>query len=305
MSAFQKLVGRLQEILGDAVKTDFSMAPLTTYRIGGPARIFAAPKTEAVVGEVLQVVNDFAEPIFVLGRGSNVLVSDRGWDGVVLYLGENLAGWTFRDRQADVFAGSLLTPFIRETVDRGLGGMELMAGIPGGIGGALRMNAGAFGQEIGQTARWVRGFRLDGTPFSMDCDKIRFGYRCAAGLVDMVITGALFEFQPEEPNTLQRRLEDTLAMRKDRQPLDRPSCGSVFKRPPGYFAGALIEEAGLKGERIGGAQISSKHGGFILNMGHATAMDVFRLIQRIEARVMDRFGVRLEREVQFVGPFEE
>jgi UDP-N-acetylmuramate dehydrogenase len=305
MFEFEKLIDRLQSVPGNTVTTDYPLAPLTSYRIGGPARIFVAPETEAAVGAALEVVNDFAAPIFVLGRGSNVLVSDQGWDGVLLYLGENLSGWMFRDGRADVLAGSRLSPLIREAVGRGLGGMELMAGIPGGVGGALRMNAGAFGQEIEQTTERVRGFRHDGTPVSRDRGAIQFGYRHATGLEDMVITGAVFGFQPGDAATLQKRLEDTLSLRKDRQPLDQPSCGSVFKRPPGYFAGALIEEAGLKGERVGGAMISPKHCGFILNTGNATATDVLRLIRMIEERVMDRFGVRLEREVQLVGPFEE
>ena len=183
--------------------------------------------------------------------------------------------------------------------------MELLAGIPGGVGGALRMNAGAFGQEIEAVTESVRGFRYDGTPFEANRDKINFSYRRVPALDEVAITAARFRFEAATASVLEQRVEDILKLRTKKQPLRHPSCGSVFKRPPGYYAGALIEEAGLKGEKIGGAMISPKHAGFILNTDNAKAADVFALIRLVEKRVLERFGVRLEREVRLIGEFEE
>jgi UDP-N-acetylmuramate dehydrogenase len=183
--------------------------------------------------------------------------------------------------------------------------MEQMAGIPGGVGGALRMNAGAFGREIESVTASVAGFTADGSPCRIERPDIAFGYRCAPQLEEMIITSARFRFQTESAALLRDRVDEILALRQRNQPLEHPSCGSVFKRPPGYYAGALIESSGLKGARIGGAEVSRKHAGFILNVGGATATDVYRLIRRIEKRVFERFGIRLEREVHLVGDFRE
>jgi UDP-N-acetylmuramate dehydrogenase len=232
-------------------------------------------------------------------------VSDAGWDGVTLYLGENFSGWTFDHGQVTVLAGTLLMDLIRTVVEEGLGGMELLAGIPGGVGGALRMNAGAFGQEIQQVITSVSGFRWDGSSFYAPRRKIAFMYRQAPELDKVIITAGHFCYEKQDVLKLKTRMEDILALRAKKQPLNFPSCGSVFKRPAGYYAGALIEEAGLKGERIGDALISPKHAGFILNTGNAKAAEVYALIRRIENRVIDRFGVQLEREVKLVGNFEE
>jgi UDP-N-acetylmuramate dehydrogenase len=183
--------------------------------------------------------------------------------------------------------------------------MELLAGIPGGVGGALRMNAGAFGQEIEGVTESVCGFRDDGTPFEADRHKINFNYRRVPELDEVVITSARFDFKAAAASVLSARVADILALRNKKQPLKHPSCGSVFKRPTGYFAGALIEEAGLKGERIGGAMISPKHAGFILNTDTAKAADVYALMRRVEKRVLERFGVRLQREVKLIGEFDQ
>jgi UDP-N-acetylmuramate dehydrogenase len=282
-----------------------SLAPFTSYRIGGPTAVYAAPRTEGAVQRLLEAAHRAGAPLFILGRGSNLLVSDSGWRGVTLHIGENLSGWEFHGPEAGVRAGSLWLEVIRDAVAQGMAGMELMAGIPGSIGGALRMNAGAFGREIEAVTTEVRGFRRDGSELRLDRKKIDFGYRRAPQLADAVITSASFRFQPEPAPALSARMQEILRLRADKQPLNFPSCGSVFKRPPGYFAGALIEAAGFKGERIGGAKVSTKHAGFILNVAGATAADVHRLICRIERRVFERFGVRLEREVQLVGEFDE
>jgi len=299
------LAARLSAVAEGDVATGTPLAPFTAYRIGGPTAIWAAPRSADGVRRTLEAVHAAAAPLFVLGRGSNLLVSDHGWPGVTLYIGENLSGMRFSGAEAEVWAGTLLMDLIRAAVERGLGGMEPMAGIPGGVGGALRMNAGAFGREIEALTAEVGGFGIDGSPFRMARQDLDFGYRRAPQLEGQIVTSARFRFQPESRALLRARVADVLSLRASKQPLEHPSCGSVFKRPPGYYAGALIEAAGLKGERVGGAEISRKHAGFILNVADAAAADVHRLIRRIEERVFERFGVRLEREVQLVGEFRD
>jgi UDP-N-acetylmuramate dehydrogenase len=296
-----ELAAQLADEVDGQVRTDRPLAPFTSYKIGGPTAVWVAPVTEVGVARALEIIHQKKTPLFILGRGSNLLISDRGWDGVTLYLGENFSKSIFDRRQAKVLSGTLLMDLIRAAVKRGLSGLELLAGIPGGVGGALRMNAGAFGQEIEQVTVSVSGFRRDGTPFSAERRKINFDYRRVPQLDRVVITSALFQFTKEDAGVSGARMEDILALRAGKQPLNYPSCGSVFKRPAGYYAGALIEETGLKGKRIGGAMISRKHAGFILNVDNAKAVDVYALIQLIEARVLDRFGVRLEREVKLIG----
>jgi UDP-N-acetylmuramate dehydrogenase len=292
--------------VGDGdVRMHERLAGWTSYKIGGPTAIWVAPSSAEAIGPILAIVQASTAPLFVLGRGSNVLVSDRGWNGVTLYLGENLSGWRFEQTDALVLAGTLLTDVIQAAVKQGLSGMELMAGIPGSVGGALRMNAGAFGQEIEGVTAEISGFQRDGSPFRALRPQIDFSYRRAAALEDVVIATARLRFKAADPALLTARMQETLTLRAKKQPLKFPSCGSVFKRPPGYFAGALIEAAGLKGERIGGAMVSRRHAGFILNVADASAADVYALIRCIEERVMDRFGVQLEREVKLIGEFDE
>jgi UDP-N-acetylmuramate dehydrogenase len=302
---FSDLAAHLASLAEGDVAVGKPLAPYTSYRIGGPTAVWVAPRTVRGVQRVLQAAHAADAPLFVLGRGSNLLISDRGWPGITLHIGDNLRAMAFCDQHVEAEAGCLLADLIEAALERGLGGMELLAGIPGGVGGALRMNAGAFGREIGTLTVEVVGFARDGTPIRAAREDISFGYRCAPELERMIITSGCFRFQPGSPPTLRTRANEILALRASRQPLDHPSCGSVFKRPPGYYAGALIEEAGLKGERCGGAEISCKHAGFILNVANASASDVYRLIRRIEERVMERFGVRLEREVHLVGDFSD
>ena len=193
-----ELAAQLADVVDGQIQTDRPLAPFTSYKIGGPTAVWVAPVTQVGVGRALEVIHQKKAPLFILGRGSNLLVSDHGWDGVTLYLGENFSNWTFDHRQAKVLAGTLLMDLIRAAVKKGLSGLELLAGIPGGVGGALRMNAGAFGQEIEQVTVSVSGFRRDGTPFSADRRKINFDYRRVPELDKVVITSALFQFTEED-----------------------------------------------------------------------------------------------------------
>ena len=277
------------------------IAAFTSYGIGGPGRQWAVPRTESAVGRLLKNIHAGNLPLFILGGGTNVLVSDRGWNGVVLHIADNLSGWEFKDNQVAVKAGTLLMDLVQASVDRGLSGLESMAGIPGTVGGALRMNAGAFGQEIGAVTATVAGYQFNGDPFTAAASDINFGYRSAAELQEVVITSATLRLDPGRTEPLKQRVQEILSRRAASQPLEYPSCGSVFKRPPGDYAGRLIEAAGLKGTRAGGAEVSSKHAGFIVNTDRATACDVYGLISRIQATVKERFGVQLETEVKLIG----
>ncbi len=301
MTDWSRIEQLMNEVAPGFVRENLLLAPFTSYNIGGASRLIVEPDSEQMVGDVLKVLAKEKVKPFILGGGSNVLISDDGWDGVTLHIGSNLSGWEFAGNDANVKAGSSLLEFICGAVKHGLGGMESMAGIPGEVGGALRMNAGAFGQEIESTVKEVRGFTINGEQVAFGRDAIDFGYRSAPELQDIIITSAHFEFKPSDADVLNARMDDVLAMRLEKQPLEYPSCGSVFKRPPGNYAGALIEEVGLKGMVHGSAQVSVKHAGFIVNIGGAKALDVRELIQIITDKVKDRFGVELQREVKFVG----
>ena len=304
----QTLSGRLIRDLTAAahgkIKANEPLAGYTSYRIGGPAPLMIFPDSESEIAAVLKIVRSDELPLLILGRGSNLLVSDYGWEGVAICLADNLSGWWFEGDTAYAMAGSNLLDFIRACCERDLAGLEKLAGIPGTVGGALKMNAGAFGQEIGAVTASVQGCYTDGRPFSARGAEIGFGYRQAPGLDGIILTRSCFNLVPGDRADLKNEIETTLSRRAAKQPLACPSCGSVFKRPEGHFAGALIEQAGLKGKKIGGAMVSPKHAGFIVNTGKATAIDVYTLIRLIEKTVAEKFGVVLEREVKLVGRFE-
>ncbi len=305
----QTLSGKLVQDLTTAahgkIKISEPLAAYTSYRIGGPTSLMVFPDGESEVTAILRIVHSAKLPLLVIGRGSNLLISDYGWEGVTLYLGDNLAGWWFEDDKAYAMAGSSLQDFIRACSEKGLAGLERLAGIPGTVGGALKMNAGAFGQEIGAVTDIVHGCYADGRPFSIPGQEIGFSYRRAPGLSDIIVTRSCFRLSQGNPEPLTKEMEDILTRRAARQPLSCPSCGSVFKRPDGHYAGALIEASGLKGKKIGGAMVSPKHAGFIVNTGSATAMDIYALIQVIEKKVRSDSGVTLEREVRLIGRFDD
>jgi len=299
------LVKALTAAAHGKIKFAEPLAPYTSYRIGGPAAVMVFPDSESEIAALLKLIAADQMPLLVIGKGSNLLISDYGWEGAAIYLGDNLSGWWFEDSKAYTMAGTTLLDFIRACSRKGLGGLEKLAGIPGTVGGALKMNAGAFGQEIGSVTDTIRGCRIDGSPFAARGPEIGFRYRQAPGLEDIILTRSCFQLLDQDPQRLRAEIETTLAKRAARQPLACPSCGSVFKRPEGHYAGALIEAAGLKGKKIGGAMVSPKHAGFIVNTSKATAADVYALIRRIEKKIKEEFGVALEREVKLIGRFDD
>ncbi|MEW5978390.1 MAG: UDP-N-acetylmuramate dehydrogenase [Acidobacteriota bacterium] len=273
----------------------------TTYRIGGRARFFVCPRDVEDLRELNRLIHEFQVPSFILGGGANVLVSDNGFDGVIIHLC-HFDRLTFCEGGV-VQAGAalVLDQFIVTCLKRGLAGLEQLSGIPGTLGGALRMNAGAFEGEISDHLVWVELMSREGQYQTVKKAEVGFSYRSAPLIRDTYILGAHFQFPQGSAEELFKIRETILARRFEKQPWQYPTAGSVFKRPPGRYAGKLIEDAGLKGMKIGRAQISPKHAGIIVNLGGAKAEEVMALIRAAQRRVREEFQVELELEQELVG----
>lgn len=286
-----------------AYKKDGITAPLTSFKIGGPADIIISPANEAELTVAADACRKAGLPFMILGRGSNLLISDSGVDGAVIHVAGGLDKIILLpDGTVFCGAGASLSSLCNFCMERGLSSLEFAYGIPGSVGGAVYMNAGAYGGEIGNTVVSVRYIDTDGSIKTAKGEELAFGYRKSMFCeTEKVILSANFSLSSDEKANIAARMNDFINRRKDKQPLSFPSAGSVFKRPEGYFAGALIEDAGLKGFAVGGAQVSEKHAGFIINTGNATCDDVMRLIEHIKTSVYDKFGVMLEQEIIKTG----
>jgi len=286
------------------IQENVSLKDKTSYKIGGPARFYAQVKTQNDIQDALLWALKNNQSVFLLGKGSNILISDDGWQGLVIDISKYTAV-TWNDSHVECQSGLLLHTLVKESVDRGLTGMEKLAGIPGSIGGGLIMNAGAFGQNISDYLDHVSGIdRTEITVWSRNKAEISFEYR-ASSLKQMnsVIVGASFALKTGDKEEILNTYYHTLQERNKKQPLNKPSCGSVFKRPEGMFAGELIEKCGLKGHSLGGATISPKHANFIVTSEDATASDVRRLIVFVQECVFKKYNTLLQPEVIFVGHF--
>ena len=292
----------LADALGAAVRFDVPLARFTSLRVGGAADALAEPKDRAALAACLRACAAHDVPVTVLGNGFNTLVRDDGVAGLVL----RLHGLRALAREAGgalrAEAGVTHTSLTRHCVQHGLAGLEFGAGIPGTVGGWIAMNAGVPEREVKDVAVDVLVMERDGGERALAPNALRFEYRRAPGLPDgAVVVAAAFRVRDSSPAEVQKEVDRHLEKRSRTQPLDVPSCGSVFKNPPGDFAGRLIEAAGLKGARMGGAEISSVHANFIVNRGGATASDVLALIDRARRTVRDGSGIELEPEVRIVG----
>lgn len=288
---------------GISYKKDEPMKLHTTFKTGGPAKLFIIPKNEAELTEVINICNDHSVDIFVLGNGSNLLVSDDGIsDEAVIYIGSDFD--CIRDIDECTFevgAGASLASVCKYALAKSLTGLEFAYGIPGSVGGAAYMNAGAYGGEMKDVAVKCSHITLDGKKGFFEGDMLDFSYRHSVySKSEYVITSVVFSLRKGNKAEIESTMKDIFGRRKDKQPLEYPSAGSVFKRPEGYFAGALIEQSGLKGKRIGGAMVSEKHAGFIINYDNATTTDVVDLIKYCQKTVKDKFSVELETEFKFV-----
>ena len=273
----------------------------TSLRIGGPADYFCVPKTLADLRAALTFAGRGRLPVVVMGGGTNLLALDKGFHGLVIKLGGGLERLSVKGRFVRAGAGIFLPELLNAQARRGLTGLEFLAGIPGTLGGAAAMNAGAWGQEIGACIERVRVVDHDGKIISLDKKELNFGYRASA-LQDsrFIIAEVVLKLKKGAARRIKARMKDFLAQRKAGQPLGIPNAGSIFKNPKGRFAGKLLEAAGFKGARVGDAQVSARHANFIVNLGEARAADVIKLMTRMQNSVKKRFKVRLEPELKIM-----
>lgn len=280
------------------------MSKHTTFRVGGEAECFLVIRQEEELAKLIPYLNQIEQDYFILGNGSNLLVGDKGYRGIVLKLDNQTEEIRVEGTRITAKAGVLLSQTAAAARENSLTGMEFAAGIPGSIGGGVVMNAGAYGGEMKQVVESVRGMDANGQILTLDNDTMEFGYRTSAiknrPIVVLEVVLQLSEGRQEE---IGAKMEELAQMRKSKQPLEYPSAGSTFKRPEGHYAGKLIMDAGMRGYRIGGAQVSDKHCGFIVNTGKATAADIKEVIEEVQYRVKERFHVSLEPEVVFLGDF--
>jgi UDP-N-acetylmuramate dehydrogenase len=293
----------LERLVGPAnVRPNEPMKVHTSFRVGGPADYMVFPQSEEQVEAVLRFCRAHEIPVFVIGRGSNLLVRDGGLRGVVVKLAGNLAQWEIQGRHVRAQAGIALRRLALHAAEAGLTGLEFASGIPGSLGGAVVMNAGAYGGEMKDVLVSVTVLDQNLERREMSPDELQLSYRHSILQAEkMLVLSARLRLARGEPGAIMRQIGDLWQRRASKQPLEYPSAGSVFKRPPGRYVGPLIQELGLQGVRIGGAEVSRKHAGFIVNRGGATARDVLNLIDFVRARVRDHFGVELEPEVRIVG----
>ena len=284
------------------IKIDEMMNKHTSFRVGGPAKVFLTVHSEESLRNILLALKRYELPYFVLGNGSNLLVSDEGYDGVMVYLGEEFSEVQITGTQMRAKAAALLGKVARMAMEEELAGLEFAAGIPGSLGGGVVMNAGAYGGELSQVVTRVRAMNPDGEIIELEKDQLLLGYRTSIFKTKpFVILEVFMELQKGNKEEILAKIKEYTKARVEKQPLEYPSAGSTFKRPEGYFAGKLIMDAGLRGYRIGDAQVSEKHCGFVINRGNATATEIKTLMENVAKKVKEEFGVDLEAEVILLG----
>lgn len=284
------------------IKYDEPMKNYTTFKTGGNAEILVSPNSFEELSLVLEFCKNNKIKPFILGNGSNLLVKDKGIEGVVIHLGKDFEDIALVDDTTIVcLAGTNLMKLCRFAYENALTGLEFAYGIPGSVGGGCYMNAGAYGGELKDVLYKCDHISFDGTVGSYENDELKLSYRTSAYKdSDLIITKAYFKLQKGDKDQIKEKMDDFMSRRKSKQPLEYPSAGSTFKRPEGYFAGKLIEDCGLKGAFVGGAQVSEKHCGFIINKDNATSTDIIKLIALVQDFVLAKTGVFLETEVKIV-----
>lgn len=294
----------LETIAGpEQLRYDEPMSRHTTFRVGGPADILFLPATEEQLVAAVRAAREAGEPLTVIGNGSNLLVRDGGIRGLTVRLGDHFSGLRVDGTLLIARAGSLLSAAANEALRASLTGLEFASGIPGSVGGGMAMNAGAYGGQLSDVAESLRVMNIQsGEIREFSARELHFGYRESDPLrLGDIVTLARLRLAPGDPAAIRAAMDELNARRRDKQPLSLPSAGSTFKRPAGHFAGALIEGAGLKGMAVGGAMVSEKHAGFIVNTGNATAADILSLMKAVADRVYELNGVILEPEVRILG----
>lgn len=297
----KKLLSILKE---EQVKKDEPMKSHTTFRVGGPAAYFVTPQTAEEVAKVIEACIQENVPYYIVGNGSNLLVSDKGYEGVIIQIYKQMNQVEVEGTQIRAQAGALLSMIAKRALDAALTGFEFAAGIPGTLGGACVMNAGAYGGEMKDVLQSITVLTDKGEVKVLAKEELELGYRTSViAKKGYIVLEAVIELQKGEKEAIQAVMDELKEKRITKQPLEYPSAGSTFKRPEGYFAGKLIQDAGLRGFQVGGAQVSEKHCGFVINKNQATASDVMNLMNQVSDKVYEAFGVRLEPEVKRLGEF--
>ena len=298
------MLDKLQSLVQRAVLVDEPMSKHTTWKIGGPADYYVRPSSKAELAALLKLIHQEGLPFIVIGNGSNLLVGDKGIRGVVIKMSGSYSRRIWREEGVEAQAGAMLPTLAIEAAERAFCGMEFAAGIPGSIGGAVRMNAGAYGNNIGEYVTQVEAIEYNGTIKIISAEELSFAYR-ESNLFDLeaIVSSVTLRLPFGNREQSLEKIQELLRLRSLKQPLEFPSCGSVFRNPANDHAGRLVEIAGLRGMQIGGAAVSKKHGNFIVNVGGARARDVRALIADVQKRVEDFSGIHLEPEVKFVGEF--
>lgn len=301
----QEIIKCFNDLLGkEKVRISEPMNRHTTFRIGGPADYFLLPSTAEEVKKILEICKEKELPYFILGNGSNLLVSDEGYCGVIIQLYRNYGGITVEGTDIRAGAGALLSQIASAAKNASLTGFEFAGGIPGTLGGAVVMNAGAYGGEMKDVLKEVTVMTEQGEIMTIPAEKLEMGYRTSlVKKAGYLVLEAVISLKVGDVEEIKAIMKDLTEKRVSKQPLEYPSAGSTFKRPEGYFAGKLIMDAGLRGYQVGGAQVSEKHCGFVINKGNATAADVCGLMKDVQEKVQEQFGVTLEPEVKFLGEF--
>lgn len=300
---YEEFKERLSSIISTGIIENELMNRHTTFKVGGPCSVFISPKIEEIPS-VLKLCKEYEMPYLILGRGSNILVADKGYDGLVMEMGEENRQITISGTTIMAGAGATLTAVAMAAYESGLAGFEFASGIPGSIGGGLFMNAGAYGGEMKDVVVSATTIDEEGNFVTINADDMNLSYRRSRFMEDnLIITSVTINLTEGNKDEIKALMDDYNGRRKEKQPLGFPSAGSFFKRPEGNFAGKLIEDAGLKGLRVGGAEVSSKHCGFIINVDNATSDDIIKLMNKVQDEVEAQFGIMLEPEVKFIGIF--
>ncbi|MEN8904408.1 MAG: UDP-N-acetylmuramate dehydrogenase [Clostridiales bacterium] len=293
---FEKIVGKENILMNEPMKKH------TSFKIGGPVDIMLFPKEARHVSEIINICNKEDIPFMTMGNGTNLVVSDKGIRGVVIKLFKNIANYEVNENEISASSGILLSTLSKIAYRNSLSGLEFASGIPGTLGGAVAMNAGAYGGEMKNVVVETQYVKRNGEIKEVSGDEHEFGYRTSIIQKEKaIVVSTKIRLNSKNKENIKEVMDKLDFKRKDKQPLEMPSAGSVFKRPEGYFAGKLIQDSGLRGYKIGGAQVSEKHCGFIVNTGLATAKDVMELIEYIQKTVKSKFNVNLETEVRLIG----
>ena len=300
---FKELSTELEKLKDVVVQYHTPLKDYTSFRIGGPADIFLIPLQNRILPEIIAILNNYQQDFFILGKGSNIIVGDQGIRGVVIY-NARLNNIVIKDHQVTAECGVTLADLAKQAMEAGLSGLEFASGIPGSLGGAIFMNAGAYDSEMKDIIVEVDVINNTGDILTLNKQQLDLSYRHSILQEKTLIASRVkLKLAPGDRDQIKAQMKKLNQQRQEKQPLEWPSAGSVFKRPDGYYTGPLIEKAGLKGARVGDAQVSQKHAGFIINRGNATAKDVIELIKKVQREVYQNSGIKLETEPRYVGEF--